>query len=655
MPRLRCKLSLVAIFAPLFVIPAFAQNAGNDVQVQLSLAGGKSVYRTGEPIRLILSFTSNADGYQLNTTTTKPASPIDEILLTPDDGVSRWLEEYSGKHRYSPDYMMMEKIMATPAVVELALNDLFRFDRPGKYTAQVKTRRVSRPGPRHDPASVINLTTNEVGFEVIEMSKSEEEQEVRRLSAKLDATRDWKAETRIAEELSFLAGEASTREKVRRYLSSEGRSGNYSQEIHFGLFIARDRALVAQLLEGALRNPDTPVTHQLLHILTWLRLLREGMSPPIDSGFVDAESPEQRRSSEIRAEYLGELAASLSKRKGKSGTTTAITVLTNLPKDADRAAQMLGPARKILVQEFESLDIYQLEFLLNNHWDKLRDPSLQPALEKILAKERQPRGPSARAPVLKRLIELDPERSRSFVVAELRDPASAVDPEVLETLKVETLPEADAALLEQIRRLAPLNQRSDSVLLRLKALLVARYASPAIYEGLMEVYQTWGAKWQPDARAGLMGYFLRYNEAQTAPVIEQTLEELGPDQSSWFLHNLIRSNYPKALGDLMRKRLESDDPQWVSTASYIMSQHGPAEDMRLIEARLDRWMKEWGRRGAELDAAGDDTKAVHQRMAQVNLIQALLIGKAWKLPEEKIKQLKQSCVTKACQQHFPSR
>jgi len=41
-----------------------------------------------------------------------------------------------------------------------------------------------------------------------------------------------------------------------------------------------------------------------------------------------------------------------------------------------------------------------------------------------------------------------------------------------------------------------------------------------------------------------------------------------------------------------------------------------------------------------------------QSMTQVNLIIALMNGKAWKLPEEKIKQLKQSCVTKTCRQNF---
>src|SRR5262245_213672 len=655
MRRTKRKLSylLVAIFTPLFVIPAHAQKAGDEAQVRLSLAAKKGVYRTGEPIRVALSFTSDADGYQLNMTTTKPASPVDEILLTPDDGVSHWLDEYSGGRRYAPDYMSTQKITTTPAIVELTLNDLFRFDHPGKYTVQVKTSRVSRPERPPEYIHVLNLTSNEVSFEVAAMSKAEEEQEVRRLSALLDATKDWKEEARISEELSYLSGEASTREKARRFISSQGHGGNYLQNIQLGLFIARDRALLVKLLEGSLRDLNTPVTHQLLHTLPRLRLLQEGREPPtIDAGVVFEGGQDYQRSLEILEEYLRELTVSLPKRTGKSRTTTAMTILMNLPKDQDRAAQMLGGARKILLQEFDSLSAFDQEYLLRVYWDKLRDPSLQPVIERILTKERQPQGSIMRASALKRLMELDPERSRSFVVAELRDPASVVDLEVLEALKVETLPDADAALLEQIRRFAPLKQRSDSVFLRHKTLLAARFASPAIYDSLMEVYQNWGAKWEPDARAGLLGYLIRCNETQAMPLIEQTLEELGPDQGSWFLSNLTRSNYPSAIGDLMRKRLESDDPSWVSAAAYIMSLHGPSEDMRLIEARLDRWVKEWGRRAAELDAAGDDTKTNIQRMTQVNLIQALMMGKAWKLSEEKINQLKQSCVTQACRQHF---
>jgi len=85
--------------------------------------------------------------------------------------------------------------------------------------------------------------------------------------------------------------------------------------------------------------------------------------------------------------------------------------------------------------------------------------------------------------------------------------------------------------------------------------------------------------------------------------------------------------------------------------AYVMSQHGPAEDGRLIEARLNRWVREWGKRSAELDAAGKDTNMT-QSMVEVNLIESLAVGKGWKLPEEKIKMLKQGCVTRLCREHY---
>jgi hypothetical protein len=230
------------------------------------------------------------------------------------------------------------------------------------------------------------------------MSSVEEEQEVRRLSARLDATRDFKEECKISEDLSYLSGEVSTREKVRRFFTSQGRSGNYFQNIYFGLFIARDRALVVRLLEGALRDTNTPATHELLQTLIMLRGLQEGVEPTNAGGLVvEAENPEQRRYSEIREGYVTELLASLPKRAGKSQTTTAMTVLGNLPKEPGHAAQMLSGVRKILLQEFDSLHPFDQERLLTAHWDQLRDPSIQPALERMLTKERQPQGYLIRA------------------------------------------------------------------------------------------------------------------------------------------------------------------------------------------------------------------------------------------------------------------
>lgn len=648
------SLLLLGIIWSATAITAFSQATVQGVQVQLSLAEEKTIYRTGEPIRLTLSFTADGQGYQLNTTTTKPASPVDEVLLSPDAGVFHWLDEYSSGNRYYPDYSSSVTLSSTPTRVELPLGDWFRFDRPGKYTVRVKTRRASKPARATDFSPPLPLMTNEVSFEVKAMSKREEEGEVQRLAALLDATRNWQEEANITEELSYLAGDASTREKVRRFLDSGGRSGNYFQNIYFGLFIARDRALVVRLLESALRDPNTGVTHGLLTTLTGLRVRQEYSDAQRAANVRrrEGESQEQRRSSEIEQGYVRELVASLPKRAGKSRATTAMTILAHLPKEKAEAALVLKGVREILLQEFDNLHPFDQEYLLRVYWEQLRDASLVPALERMLKKNHAAQGYLIRASALKRLMELNPEGARPFVVAEVSDPGSVVDFDVLRALDDATLPETDTALLAQIRALAPLRRNGDFVLLRHKALLAARYATPAVYDGLMEAYQTWSAKWQADARGSLLGYFARYNEAQAMPLIEQALAGLQPGQDSSFLLDLTRSNYPEAVDTLLRKRLESDEPEVVSSAAYVMSQRGPAEGKELIRARLERWLSEWRGRIAELEATGADAQMMAQRMVQVNLIEALMLGKSWKLPEAEAKQLQQSCITQTCRQHF---
>jgi hypothetical protein len=74
-----------------------------DVQVYLSIQDGKDSFRAGEPIVLVLTFTAKTPGYQFNEITTEPASPIDQILLSPTGGVYPWLDDYSRERRYTPD------------------------------------------------------------------------------------------------------------------------------------------------------------------------------------------------------------------------------------------------------------------------------------------------------------------------------------------------------------------------------------------------------------------------------------------------------------------------------------------------------------------------------------------------------------------------
>ena len=170
---------------------ALAQNSSADVHVKLSLVDNKTSFRVGDPIRLVLEFTADHEGYDVDTVRDTTGSPSDTLFVTPDTGVSHWLDEYLGGVRYLRDYFNVQKLSTTPTQVDLTVNSVVRFERPGRYSVKVTTRRVTQRKDLNDRASRgVTLTSNEVSFDVQPMSDADEAKEVQRLSAALDVTHD---------------------------------------------------------------------------------------------------------------------------------------------------------------------------------------------------------------------------------------------------------------------------------------------------------------------------------------------------------------------------------------------------------------------------------------------------------------------------------
>jgi hypothetical protein len=615
-------------------VTAFAQ----DVQFTLSLKDAKTSYRSGEPVHLLLTFTAIRDGYNLNEVTTQPASPVDTISVSPDTGVAHWLEDYSGDHRYAPDYATMTSISRKPITVELTLNDVFRLDGPGPYSVKVTTKRVSRAAaaPHDEP---LTLTSNEVAFGVIPMSDAEEQAEVERLALAIAASHQAGAapdrptetaaradERRLSEELSYLAGDAATRQKLSEYLHSPPPCCQQA-----GLFMARNRALVLASLEAALRDPAREVNPELLHLTARIRVLQ-----------LQARQDRTQELSQVEEAYAGELAASLAERTGKSRSAAAMTILSGLPKDPGQAAALSGRLRALLLPEFDRLGPAQFT-LLGRYWDLIRDPLLAPSLESMIRRTGASQDAAERGLALRRLIELAPERARPFVVEEIAGPTRGVDYEILATLNQSILPEADAPLLDAIRRQASFDQRFGHLLLP-KAMLAARFASAEIRQPLWEIYRASAGWWKLEERASLLGYFARVDEKRALPEIERELAAPPVGQDLYILDHLTRAAYSPVVDALLIKRLNSDDPHTVGMAAHILSQHGLPEDEAPIEARWNRWVDEW--RGMESTASNE------QQMAQVELMLALLHAKSWKLPDAKVRQLKQECVSDLCRRYW---
>jgi len=617
-----------------------------EVQVKLTLAEPKTVYKIGEPLRLFLEFTADQKGYVAETLPDRKEYSTDTVVISPETGVTHWLDEMT-EIRYPKDMISTASLSHFPTRVELILNDRFRFDTPGRYTVKVTTRRVTKSSLLYSRPLV--LTTNSITFEVEPMSESEEAAIVKRLSDQLDATRNWQAEEEFGQPLSFLTGEPSTREKVRRFLNPEERRGNLNAHVSYGLFIARDRQLVLKLLEAALRDPNTPVSYQLLYVVTRLRMLvSDGirMEKPVGAPIVRPE--EDPRAREIRDAYVVELAAGLDKRKDKALTTTAITIASNPPKDPQAASVGSREARRTLIQQFDTLHPFSQEWLMRQDWEELRDRSMVPVFKRMLSVGPGPARTHIHEAALKLLFEIAPDEVRPFVVAEIRDPTSFVDVKLLGRIEAKELPEADATLLEQIRRFAVVPENRGFVHLKQKTSLLVRFGTAGIYQELMDLYQQVGAKLHADGRAGLLAYFAKHNEREALPLIEQAISELKPGEDPAVLRELTALYYSEAIGDLVKKQLATNDLSWVGNAAYLIGLHGSVEDQKVLEARLKRWQEEWGNRVAEANEQ-------QQGRIERELVYALIHAKSWKLSPERVRELQLGCITQMCKESNPIR
>lgn len=617
----------------------YAQSTPTDVHLKLALADNKTTFRIGEPITVVMEFSADVDGYQVDTLPDQKQPTSDTVSISPDLGVNHWLDEKNDGLRYGRDVSSSVNVSRSPTPVKLVLNDTLRFDRPGHYKVSINTRRVSSRATR----APLVLTTNEVEFEIVAMSDDDEKREVARLSTLLDAKRDLATEENVTKELSYLTGNISTREKVRRFLNPENRGGNYQAHIFYGLYIARNRDLVLRLLETALRDPGQPVNSSLLSVVSSIRFLLQNNGRAGEPRVVYELSPDgDPRLREIQNGYLNELALGLNKRSGKSLTTTAMTILTMSRKDGENTTALTREARRVLVQQFDSLHPFDQEYLLRMKWDDLRDDSLISSMKKMLS-YKGVATKNLHDAALNRLLEIAPEEARPYVIAEIRDPTSLVDLEILGKLSDKSLPEVDGPLLEQIGRLAASTRNFDRVYLKQKASLAVRYATENIFPEVMEIYREKAAKLPLDSRAQLLAYLAKHNERETIPLIEEVLAEMQPSEDFNFLPELTQLYYSDGIAAVLKKRLETDEPHAASNAAYLIGKYGNSSDEAVLRARLERWRIEWRDRA-------DEANANQQFMVERELIYALLHGKSWKLTPERVKELQQSCLTKHCRQ-----
>lgn len=541
------------------------------VQVNLSLAGEKTVYKIGEPILLRLAFSASV-GTSLNMTTTVPASPVDRLVLSPMKGVFPWLEDQDRGHPYMPDYAAMARIEpGRSQTVDLPLNAVYRFDAPGHYTVYVVTRRV-QVGTPETPERPDALTTNSVSFDIQTMADEEEATRAAELEQRIRQANSMASAQRYAEELDWLTGDPSARVKLSLLLHPK-EFYPFGVDVTKGLWIARNRAFVVEQLEKALQDPaqDLPAGSTLLQTAIALRTSLNASANP-------NRQSEPLPTEEVESGYLKQIVASLPERSGASLLTAAQTAFTRLAARKDVSGPEFAAVREIVITHFAEVNEYNVDWLLNSFGTYLRDPRLVPVLKQILASQRDPILNGERTAVIRQLVKIAPQDSRTEVVNEVcGDNPTMI--QILGEVPFLTLPETDSCLQRKIH--AALDAKKP-LPLQWATAFTARFASAAIFDDLFALYQRSGTTWDKQAQGYMLAYLVRWNPQRGMPLLEAALPRTVSPPDSNITYALGRAGYIPAVDSFWRECLIGSPPELAAEAAYQMSEAGPKEDQALL-------------------------------------------------------------------------
>ena len=624
---------IAAVLVTLFLLPCSSFGQMSGARTQLSLKDDKNSYRIGEPIILDLEFSADQPGHLVNTTTTEPASPIDEITVTPSNGVFDWLADSSRGHPYAPDYAMTTKLEpGHPMHIVLPINAVYRFDQPGNYTVRVATMRVLAPGDLSQ--SKVPLITNDVTFTVTPMEQADEQSIVNHLIEKIRSAPDLPTAQGYVETLRWLTGEPSTRAKVELFFHPQVYE-LFGTDVTSALWVARDRELIVKLFEDAMNDPSYPVQS----ILALAAEMKATLTVPPGP---NAAQPTAQAQEKFEQEYLQKIAATLPQRSGQNLTQTAETILTNLARKHQTYSPQFSAAQEVLITHFGDVNIWHQDWLLNSYGQYLADPRIVPALKNLLEASLDDKFQGTESAALNRLMELAPGEGRPYVVEAACNPGKNLDFDAMAKLPADSLPEVDNCLLSELQNDADATGGRARARISQKAMLAGRFATKSIYPQMLALYQQYGAHWDDQTRGGMLAYLARYDTPGGLKLLQAGIPLNGKALNVTPIFALVRAYYSPAVDLFFREALQREEPLIAKQAAYEMSERGPAEDEPILRARLARWQKQWA--GAVVPS--------EQYTLQAELIHALIAAKNWHEDDSTVETLKASCTAEACKKIY---
>jgi hypothetical protein len=663
------RIGFLLILVGLWVTPVFNGSNPDDIEFKIRFVGDQSFFRTGEPIEIEISYSTQIEKKYLGSWT--PPSPGLEGVtptLTPSDGVLdlRAVRDYMG---FAGSILSSTGFLGSqPVIQRLDLGDWYRFQKPGHYAVTVQSGEVSlaKGGEEGGGQERLSLESNPLEFNIVAdpaWSMVEVEEIERVLKNEEDPER-----YRALHRLILLDTPASVRKLVQLYLSKADVTDNSGGVVYRGLRESSQIDEIIPLLEAALSDPQVVPREGMTDLLAGLQVRKElGVLPPRPQDSIGQTEWKDRHDARTRVfqEYLAKAnALVLQSIKRRSGPERAAAIYQawfteerqNVSKPVD--PEILSRVRSEVLSTALELGPGERVQILYSMWPRQPHGELK-SIVVSLAESRRKEDSFYLDEGYKFWCEGWPQECSSAILSDAIHPGTPTSKNAVFMIAESEHPELDEILKA---RLEDPGMTQDSWESQRAAAIILRTGSRKLRPAVDEFLDKYVA--QPRYGCEIEGYLIGYLfRTAVEDATNRFTEETGNGDhpcASQLLRTLDTVRYSDELVPLAAKALNSADLGSAGMAATFLGFRGPATVEPTLWQRLERLREKWRERAAELrgadtrilDGGGREQAAQLERAKTVQLEQALvsaLVRSAnWKLTPGEQERLREGCLTEKC-------
>lgn len=642
-----------------------------DAKLTLRVPAGRTSFREGEIIPLVLSFTSTADRrYSASVRTYDRSGRLDlETYCLEPEARDPLADYFSTTFSLAGGLGSEQQLSENPFTATAELNE-WRQPGPGHYRLAVVSFRVSREPTSLDllrrGETAVVLRSNTIELDVTRTDAESQARQLQMITATYknattqpcdDAPLHECAVEQAARQFRFLNTKESTYTLARLFWSLNEQPGGW--DLMFGLFGSSYRAEAIAAMQREINSPDHPITQDFLMVLTKLQLLQAARlpkePPPDDPAafrqFAERLRAMEAREPEVRKAALMATVAALPHKVGRAHALTLVALAAERSDllDKDTAAQI----RRQLIAEWSNLPEKTRAHLIRSGWPPLDGTEALPILQEIASLPPPHFGNAGsfacygltqaqcsvvmnRNKALKRIFNLNPAEGRSLILRDLADPeaqpslslvkllpSAQLRPYVqravrrIETNDARPWDYAFVALFADKSDLGPLEAKFKEDNDRLTRGRCAPYAVP------------------------MLRYFLRVAPKVGASDVQAQLAARKVTGCYPTLFEDLGASVPPA-EQLAISDLDDSNIEFSTSAARALGRWGTPKAEPALWARLARFHQKWPHGVGELPLTDKSTSARVWALdnLETTLVQSIVSGTNWICGPERLRRLR---------------